>query len=112
MKKTILLAVGLLLVSGWPQDRALAQTVPPMSLAPPKALPSRTGPTKPPTIGTTEAPSPALDYDGFSVGGDESVQAVSPPGLRAARRGIAGSSSLDPDDESLKRKLIICQNCK
>jgi hypothetical protein len=117
MKTAMLLALGLLLVGGWPQDGAIAQTVPPVSLAPPKASPPRAGTRKPPAAaptvsGPAQAPNPALDHDGFSVGGENDAQTALTAGTRGVRNRGADSSSLDPDDEALKRKLIICQNCK
>ena len=117
MKTAMLLVLGLVLVDGWPQDRAFAQTVPPVSLAPPKASPPRAGTKEPPATssaiaGPTQAPNPALDYDGFSVDREDDAQAASPAGSRTARYGVADTSTVDPDGESLKRKLIICRNCK
>jgi hypothetical protein len=117
MKTAMLLALGLLLVGGAPQDGAIAQTAPPVPLAPPKASPPRTGARKPPAASPTlsapaQAPNPALDYDGFSVGREDNEQAALTAGSRGARNGGAESSSLDPDDEALKRKLIICQSCR
>jgi hypothetical protein len=117
MKTAMLLALGLLLVGGWPQDGAIAQTAPPVSITPPKASPPRPGTRKPPAAsptvsGPAQAQNPALDYDGFSVGREDDEQTALTAGSRGARNRGADSSSLDPDDEALKRKLIICQNCK
>lgn len=61
------------------------------------------------------SPNPAADYDGFSVGtedDDTSAQVVPPARPRAARNNSAGQESRDQDDEALKRKLMICKNCK
>jgi hypothetical protein len=70
------------------------------------------------------APNPAADYDGFSVGAgddnDTSSQAAPPVRSRAAKgskadpdtKGAAAYQLIDQEDEALKRKLMICQNCK
>jgi len=73
-------------------------------------------------------PNPAADYDGFSVGtvddNDASSQVTPPVRSRAAKgsksnstsnpdtNGLGGQSSVDQEDEALKRKLTICKNCK
>ncbi|OKO75223.1 hypothetical protein [Bradyrhizobium sp. AS23.2] len=74
--------------------------------------------------GPPPVPNPAADYDGFSVGtvedNDISSQVTPPVRSRAAKgsksnldtNGRAGQSSVDQEDEALKRKLTICQNCK
>lgn len=67
--------------------------------------------------------SPAIDYDGFSVGtvddSDTSGQAVRPMRSRAAKGskingtgGVKGPESIDQEDEALKHKLTICRGCK
>ena len=139
MKSVMLLALGLMLVGVWSQDRARGQTsTPPVSLAPPQASPPRTSAKNsgiPPAASGREAstpviggpaplPNPAADYDGFSVGtvddNDTSSQVTPPVRSRAAKgsksnldtNGPAGQSSIDQEDEALKRKLTICQNCK
>ncbi|WP_346657719.1 hypothetical protein [Bradyrhizobium sp. 160] len=76
-------------------------------------------------IGTApQVPNPAADYDGFSIGTaddhDTPSQVTPPVRSRAAKgsssnletNGLAGQSSIDQDDEALKRKLTICKNCK
>lgn len=73
--------------------------------------------------GLPSAPHPATDYDGFSVGTTDdhgSDQMAPPVRSRAAKstrsnpdtNGLAGQSSIDQEDEALKRKLTICKNCK
>ncbi|WP_338076429.1 hypothetical protein [Bradyrhizobium yuanmingense] len=63
-------------------------------------------------------PNPAADYDGFSVGTVDDLGTPSrvTPAVRsrAARdaRSIPDSNDLDQEDGALKRKLMICQNCK
>lgn len=76
----------------------------------------------PPVIGGPAAtPNPAADYDGFSAGADDNdtpSQATPPVTSRAAkgssqdRNGLDAQSSIDQEDEALKRKLTICKNCK
>ncbi|WP_333928194.1 hypothetical protein [Bradyrhizobium sp. CCBAU 11361] len=62
--------------------------------------------------------NPAADYDGFSVGvvddNDSSRQVTPPVRSRAAKdsRSNPDADGLDQEDEALKRKLMICQNCK
>jgi hypothetical protein len=121
--------------------RAQSSATPPVSLAPPNASPPHAS-TKnakpkgrpalatndraaatgrepsPPLIGGPAAtPNPAADYDGFSVGTDEDHDAprqVTPPATSRAAKGsgLDAQSLIDQDDEALKRKLIICKNCK
>lgn len=73
--------------------------------------------------GFPPASTPAADYDGFSVTVDDNAapSQVTPPtrsrvakGTRSNRdpNGIDGQSAVDQEDEALKRKLTICQNCK
>jgi len=65
-------------------------------------------------------PNPAADYDGFSAGTDDDAPSqVTPPARsRAAKgssqdaNGLDAQSSIDQEDEALKRKLTICRNCK
>jgi hypothetical protein len=63
-------------------------------------------------------PKPAADYDGFSVGTVDDLDTpsrVAPPvRSRAPRdaRSNPDANGLDQEDEALKRKLMICQNCK
>src|SRR6478735_4468151 len=115
---------------------------PPVSLAPPVASPPRASAktsrippatsgreASPPVIGgPPPMPNPAADYDGFSVGtvddNDASSQVTPPVRSRAAKgsksnstsnpdtNGLGGQSSIDQEDEALKRKLTICKNCK
>ena len=76
----------------------------------------------PPVIGAPPAlPNPAADYDGFSAGtdDDDAPSQVTPPARsRAAKgsnrdtNGLDAQSSIDQEDEALKRKLTICKNCK
>ncbi|MBR0724473.1 hypothetical protein JQ587_23180 [Bradyrhizobium manausense] len=149
MRRTMLLALGLILVSTWSQDGARGQNsaAPPVSLAPPNASPAHAGaknakPRKqpglvtndsrtpatsgrelaPPVIGGPAAlPNPAADYDGFSAGTDDNdaPSQVTPPARSRAAKGssrdadgLDAQSSIDQEDEVLKRKLTICKNCK
>src|SRR5947209_16469815 len=137
MKSATLLVLGFAFVGLSPQHSARAQSsaTPPVSLAPPKASLPRAGtknPTAasdrasstPPSSGPSALPGPAADYDGFSVGtvedSDTPDQTMRPKRSRAVKgsrpdpdaNGIAGQPSLDQEDEALKRKLTICQNCK
>ncbi|KYG25018.1 hypothetical protein SE92_12500 [Bradyrhizobium sp. AT1] len=140
MRSVTLLALGLVFVVAWSHDSARSQTsnAPPVSLAPPDASPPRPGATKParvttnrappatsrtettvPTIGGSQAiPNPAADYDGFSVGtvddNDAPHQAAAPMRSRAAKdtRSDPDADVLEREDGALKRKLMICQNCK
>ncbi|WP_347338451.1 hypothetical protein [Bradyrhizobium forestalis] len=62
-------------------------------------------------------PNPAADYDGFIVGtfdNDDTSSRVPPVRSRAARdsRSNPDADGLDQEDGALKRKLMICQNCK
>ncbi|MBB4369108.1 hypothetical protein GGD63_001896 [Bradyrhizobium sp. cir1] len=63
-------------------------------------------------------PNPAADYDGFSVGtvddNDSSNQVTPPVRSRAAKdtKSNPNADGLDQEDGALKRKLMICQNCK
>lgn len=76
----------------------------------------------PPVIGGPAAtPNPATDYDGFSAGADDNdtpSQVTPPVRSRAAKgssrdtNGLDAQSSIDQEDEALKRKLTICKNCK
>ncbi|MBR1168429.1 hypothetical protein [Bradyrhizobium liaoningense] len=138
MRNVTLLALGLVFVVAWSHDSARGQTsaAPPVSLAPPDASPPRPGAAKPARVTTNRAPppassrepsviggpqpmpNPAADYDGFSVGTVDDVDTpsrVAPPARSRAARD-AGSNpdanGLDQEDEALKRKLMICQNCK
>jgi len=106
MRLATLLAFSL--VFAWSQDGARAQSSvkPPVSIAPP---------------GTSPAPNPAADYDGFSVGaGDDNdtPARVMPPARPRATKGpksnpdTAPQSAVDPEDEALRRKLTICKDCK
>ncbi|WP_363323917.1 hypothetical protein [uncultured Bradyrhizobium sp.] len=74
-----------------------------------------------PVIGRPAAlPNPAADYDGFSAGTDDDApsQVTPPVRSRAAKGasrdadGLDAQSSIDQEDEALKRKLTICKNCK
>jgi hypothetical protein len=70
--------------------------------------------------GFPPSPNPATDYDGFIAGTDEDNDTrgqAAPPRTKGARsgrdtKGRAGQTSLDQEDEALKGKLTICQNCK
>ncbi|EJN12403.1 hypothetical protein PMI42_04290 [Bradyrhizobium sp. YR681] len=136
MRSVTLLALSLMLVGIWPHDGARGQTstTPPVSLAPPKASPPRANArnspaasdrvsSTPATGGLPQAPNPAADYDGFSVGNDDNDtpdQATRPVVSRAARaaksdpdpKGTAAQQLIDQEDEALKRKLTICKSCK
>ena len=78
-----------------------------------------------PVIGeTVPLPNSAADYDGFSVGtvdDNDTPSQVTPPVRSRAAKGsksnldtnrLAGQSSIDQENEALKRKLTICRNCK
>lgn len=136
MRSATLLAVSLMLVGIWPHDSARGQTssAPPVSLAPPKASPPRANARNPPaasdrtsstpaTGGLPQAPNPAADYDGFSVGSEDNdtpEQATRPMRSRAAKgskpnldtNGTTAQQSIDREDEALQRKLTICKSCK
>ena len=136
MRSVMLLALGLMLVSAWSQEAARGQTsaAPPISLAPADASPPRSSATKParvtrtpPAASSTEPsviggpqprPNPAADYDGFSVGAVDDADTpsrVTPP-VRSRTANDArpnpDADGLDQEDGALKRKLMICQNCK
>ncbi|MDF0516979.1 hypothetical protein P0R31_07030 [Bradyrhizobium yuanmingense] len=136
MRSVVFLALGLMFVGVWSHDSARGQTsvVPPVSLAPPDASPQRPSATKPARVTTNRTPpmasgrepsvigrphpNPAADYDGFSVGTVDDVDTpsrVMPPARsRAARDANSNpdANGLDQEDGALKRKLMICQNCK
>ncbi|MHC2620812.1 hypothetical protein ACVIW2_002844 [Bradyrhizobium huanghuaihaiense] len=138
MRSVTLVALSLMFVGAWSHDSARGQTsvTPPVSLAPPDASPPRPGPTKPARVTTNRTPpaapgrepsviggpqlkpDPAADYDGFSVGTVDDVDTpsrVTPPvRSRAARdaRSNPDANDLDQEDSALKRKLMICRNCK
>ena len=134
MRRATLLALSVILVGIWSQDSARAQTAPPVSLTPPKPSPPRAGTKNPPATsdrvsstpapsGAPQLPSPATaaDYDGFSGGTDDNdapSQLAPPVRSRAAKgssrdtNGLDAQSSIDQEDEALKRKLTICKNCK
>ena len=134
MRRTTVLALSLILVGICSQDSARAQTAPPVSLTPPKASPPRAGTKNPPatsdrvspapaTSGPPQLPNsaPAADYDGFSASTDDNdapSQAAPPARSRAAKgssrdtNGLDAQSSIDQEDDALKRKLTICKNCK
>ncbi|MBR0905719.1 hypothetical protein [Bradyrhizobium liaoningense] len=107
MRRATLLALGIMLAGIWPQDgvRAQTSTKPPVSIAPPNALP---------------APNPGADYDGFSASvndDNETASQAAPARSRAARNSKSGADAADPasvdqEDDALKRKLTICKNCK
>lgn len=136
MRSVMLLALSLMFVGAWSHDSARGQTsvTPPVSLAPPDASLPRPSATKPARVtrtppaassrepsvigGPQPRPNPAADYDGFSVGTVDDVDTpsrVTPPvRSRAARdaRTNPDANGLDQEDGALKRKLMICQNCK
>ena len=104
-------------------DSARGQTsiTPPVSLAPPQTSAPRA--SRPGIGGPPATPNPAADYDGFSVGtvDDDTASKVTPAVRSRAAKGSrsnpdanerAGQTSADQEDEALKRKLRICQNCK
>ncbi|WP_063984552.1 hypothetical protein [Bradyrhizobium sp.] len=116
MRSATVLALSLMFVGAWSHDSARGQT-------------SVAREASPPVIGgPPPMPNPAADYDGFSVGtvddNDASSQATPPVRSRAAKgaksnstsnpdtNGLGGQSSIDQEDEALKRKLTICKNCK
>ncbi|MBW7964355.1 hypothetical protein [Bradyrhizobium sp. BR 10261] len=128
-RRNLLLALSLILIGAWSQDRATGQNsaTPPVSLAPPNASAPHAGtknsprtsagvPSTPPTSGLPQLPSPAAaaDYDGFSVGTDDrdAPSQVTPPARSRAANGLDAQSLVDQEDEALKRKLTICKNCK
>ncbi|MDN5005244.1 hypothetical protein ACFQZO_30770 [Bradyrhizobium sp. GCM10027634] len=74
-----------------------------------------------PVIGGPALPNPAADYDGFSASTDDNdaPSHVTPPARSRAAKGsnrdttgLDAQSSIDQEDEALKRKLTICRNCK
>jgi len=80
-------------------------------------------PSTPAIGGLPQAPNPAVDYDGFSVGGEDNdtpEQATRPTRSRAAKgsrpnpdtNGTTAQQSIDREDEALQRKLTICKSCK
>ncbi|MDN3272863.1 hypothetical protein QWJ07_01320 [Frankia sp. RB7] len=137
MRRTTVLALSLILIGVWSQGSARGQSsaAPPVSLTPPKASPPRGGTKNPPTtsdrVSSTPAtsglpqlpnPAPAADYDGFSAGTDDNNDTpsqVTPPVRSRTAKGsnrdsnsLDAQSSIDQEDEALKRKLTICKNCK
>nr|WP_247317883.1 hypothetical protein [Bradyrhizobium sp. 21] len=136
MRRVAFLALSLTFVGVWPHDSARGQTSagPPVSLAAPDASPPRAGvkssgttpavsgreASTPVIGGPPPAPNPAADYDGFSVGtvdGNDTSSQPTPPVRSRAASGSrlnldTGQSSVDQEDEALKRKLTICKNCK
>lgn len=137
MRSVTVLALSLMFVGAWSHDSARGQTsvAPPVSLAPPNVSPPRASAktsrippatsgreASPPVIGgPPPMPNPAADYDGFSVGtvddNDASSQVTPPVRSRSAKGSksnpdTTGQSSVDQEDEALKRKLTICKNCK
>lgn len=140
MRSVTLLALGLMFVVAWPHDGARGETsrAPPVSLAPHDASLPRADATRPARVTTNRAPpsasgretsisttagpqaipNQAADYDGFSVGAaddnDAPYQATRPMRLRAASDAgsNADADSLGQEDGALKRKLMICQNCR
>jgi hypothetical protein len=111
MRSVTLLAVGLMSIGAWTQDsaRGQASVEPPVSLVPQTASPSRAN------TGNSRIP-PAADYDGFSAADETDTPSQVTPPVRSRARGGSDSypdaSSLDHEDEALKRKLTICKNCK
>ena len=82
---------------------------------------SRGEPPLPVIGGPAALPNPAADYDGFSAGTDDNdaPSQVTPPVRSRAATGsnrdmnsLDAQSSIDQEDEALKRKLTICRNCK
>jgi hypothetical protein len=133
MKSVTLLALSLLFAGVWSHDTAKGQTsvTPPVSLAPPNAPPPRananssrippaaSGREASPPVIAGPAPNPAADYDGFSATNDNDTPSqVTPPVRSRAAKGsksnpdAAGQSPIDQEDETLRRKLTICKNCK
>ena len=135
MRSATLLALSLMLVGVWSQDsaRGQASVAPPVSLVAPDTSPPRASvknsrpppaassrEASPPVIGgLPSVPNPAADYDGFSVGtvDDNDTPSQPTPAARSraskdSRSNTDAASSIDQEDESLKRKLTICKNCK
>jgi hypothetical protein len=87
-----------------------------------RAPATSSGEPSPPAIGgPPTSRTPAADYDGFSVSTDDNdtpTQVTPPVRSRAAKganrgtNGLDAQSSIDQEDEALKRKLTICKNCK
>ena len=77
---------------------------------------SRREPSPPVIGGLPASPNSAADYDGFSARNDDSdtpSQVTAPARSRSARDGNGDAqSTIDQEDEALKRKLNICKNCK
>jgi len=122
--------------------QAQSAASPPVSLTPPNASPpqgnaksakpkreptavandrrapasSRREPSPPVIGGLPASPNSAADYDGFSARNDDSdtpSQVTAPARSRSARDGNGDAqSTIDQEDEALKRKLNICKNCK
>lgn len=127
MRRTILMTLSLTLAGVWSLGGATGQTttIPPVSLAPPKAAPQagpKSQPVSPtPAInGLLPAPSPAADYDGLSVAPGEDSDAPDPSSrpvrsraqTKLDKKGGASQQSIDDEDDALKRKLTICKSCK
>ncbi|MHC4044227.1 hypothetical protein [Bradyrhizobium sp. 23AC] len=139
MRSVTLLALSLLFVGVWSQDSARGQTAPPVSLAPPKASQPRANAKNSPaasdrmlpapaTGGLPQAPNSAADYDGFRATSDDNDTpgpTTRPITSRAAKgakvnpdksnpdtKGNSAQELIDQEDEALKRKLMICRNCK
>ncbi len=136
MRSAAFLALGLMFAGTCSHDGARAQTsvAPPVSLAPADASAARPGAAKPARAATNRTPAgsgretspsvigmpqpkpnPAADYDGFSVGNDDDNDALrqAPPPMRSrAARSSPDADGLDQEDVALRRKLMICQNCK
>lgn len=133
MRSAAFLVLGLLFAGTWPHDSARAQTsvAPPVSLAPSDTSVARPGAAKPARAATSRTPAgsgretspsvigmpqpnPAADYDGFSVGNDDDndVLRQAPPVRSRAARSSPDADDLDREDVALRRKLMICQNCK
>jgi hypothetical protein len=70
--------------------------------------------------GLPAVPNPAADYDGLSAVDDNDTPGQATPTARPRATTRAKSSpdtnaeqsSIDQEDEALKRKLTICKNCK
>jgi hypothetical protein len=87
--------------------------------APPPAATTKRA--APPVARGTPSPKPAADYDGFTTGTQNEPVAKLPDLPRTAKRSkavkepdsIAGRPPADSaEDESLRRKLTICRDCK
>ena len=130
MRRSTLLALGLIWVGVWPLNGARGQTsaTPPVSLAPPKASPqagARTSPvasdrvpSTPAISGLPSAQKPAVDYDGLSRVEDNDTPDPSARPMRSRaqpnpdKKDTASQQLIDQEDEALKRKLTICNSCK